>query len=150
MRSASAGRCAWPALTSLAAALGLAGGALEAGEVAAKPAAFASPEAAGEEHALRALLEDYVRAIEQKDLRLFRTIKPDLSAEEERRIQKGFEAVQSQVIVMTIQSVELRAAEATIRVARRDTLNGSIVSSFPQSFFLARGKQGWSIREIGR
>jgi hypothetical protein len=37
-----------------------------------------------------------------------------------------------------------------VRVSRRDTINGSIVSSFPQSFTLTKAHNDWSIREIGR
>jgi hypothetical protein len=33
----------------------------------------------------------YVRAIETKDLTLFRSIKPNMSAEEQRRIEEGFQ-----------------------------------------------------------
>jgi hypothetical protein len=54
------------------------------------------------------------------------------------------------VVKITIVSVEVQALEAVVRVSRRDTINGSIVSSFPQTFRLAKNKTGWSIQEIGR
>ena len=50
---------------------------------------------------------------------------------------------------MTIQSAEVQATQATVRVSRRDTINKSIVSSFPQAFTLEKAKDGWTIREIG-
>ena len=40
----------------------------------------------------------YARAIETKDIGLFRAIKPNLSREEERRLQDGFRAVTSQKV----------------------------------------------------
>jgi len=52
--------------------------------------------------------------------------------------------------VMTIQSIEVQGDEALVRVSRRDTINGTIVSSFPQTFVLAKGKDDWSIREMRR
>ena len=120
----------------------------EAGEVVAVAGAFSGPSAL-EEHPVLRVLEAYVRAIEVKDVDLFRTVKPNLSTEEERRARKAFDSLQSQTIVMTVLSVEVRAASATVKVSRRDTINKSIVSSFPQTFALDRARDGWSIREIG-
>ena len=40
--------------------------------------------------------------------------------------------------------------KATVKVTRRDTLNGSIVSSFPQTFQLVKEPAGWMIADIGR
>jgi hypothetical protein len=118
-------------------------------EVIAAPAAF-SGRALAEEAAIRKLLERYVRAIETKDVAQFRVVKPNLSEDEEKKAKKAFESLQSQAVVITVQSVEVQGDTATVRVSRRDTINGSIVSSFPQSFVLARSREDWSIREIGR
>lgn len=126
----------------------LAGARGEAGEVVAVPGAF-SGAAAPEERPVVRVLEAYVRAIEVKDVDLFRTVKPNLSSEEERRARKAFDSLQSQSIVMTVLSVEVLGARATVKVSRRDTINKGIVSSFPQTFALDRAKDGWAIREIG-
>ncbi len=133
-------------------ALGLvlrAGAQAEAGEIMAGAGAFTGASAQAEELGLRKVLENYVRAIEAKDVDLFRTVKPNLSPEEERRAKKAFESLQSQAIVMTIQSVEVQAGQATVKVGRRDTINRTIVSSFPQTFTLEKVKEGWAIRQIG-
>ena len=128
----------------------LAGARGEAGEITAGPGAFASAPAQAEERALLKVLDAYVRAIEVKDVALFRTVKPNLSQEEERRARKAFESVQSQTVVMTILSVEVEGGFASVKVGRRDTINKGIVSSFPQTFALEKAKDGWTIREIGR
>jgi len=120
-----------------------------AAEVIAVPAAFAG-RALAEEGAIRKLLERYVRAIEAKDVAQFRAVKPNLSEDEEKKAKKAFDSLQSQSIVITVQSVEVQGDTAFVRVSRRDTINGTIVSSFPQSFVLARSREDWSIREIGR
>ena len=120
----------------------------EAGEVVAVSGAF-SGASAQEEHPVLRVLEAYVRAIEVKDVDLFRTVKPNLSSEEERRARKAFDSLQSQAIVMTVLSVDVQGPRATVKVSRRDTINKGIVSSFPQTFALDRAKDGWSIREIG-
>lgn len=122
----------------------------ESGEILVAPSAFAGAKAAGEEKAIRRLLEGYVHSIEAKDVDQFRAVKPNLTPDEERRAKKAFESLQSQAVVMTIQSVELQEGQAMVRVNRRDTVNGTIVSSFPQSFVLVKAREDWSIREIGR
>jgi hypothetical protein len=112
--------------------------------------ASAAPAPSPEEVAIRKVIADYAKAIETKDLELFRTVKPNLTKEEERRARAAFESVQSQVVKITILSVEVQALEAVVRVSRRDTINGSIVSSFPQTFRMAKSKTGWTIQEIGK
>ena len=128
----------------------LAGARGEAGEIATGPGAFTGAAAQAEERALLKVLEAYVRAIEVKDVDLFRTVKPNLSMDEERRARKAFESIQSHTIVMTILAVDVQGTLATVKVSRRDTINKSIVSSFPQTFALEKAKDGWFVRDIGR
>jgi hypothetical protein len=133
----------------LAAALVAGAARASALEVIAPPAAF-SDRAVAEEGAIKKLLERYVHAIETKDVAQFRAVKPNLSDDEERKARKAFDSLQSQAVVITVQSVDVQGDSAIVRVSRRDTINGSIVSSFPQSFTLTKSHDDWSIREIGR
>lgn len=110
------------------------------------PSGSLPTEAAG----IRKVLEAYIRAVEAKDVGMFRTVKPNLSEEEERRVRTAFKSVQSQIVKMNVLSVDVKDAKATVMVARRDTINGSIVSSFPQTFQLAKEPAGWTIQDIGR
>ena len=110
--------------------------------------AFATPGAKAEEAALRKALERYETAIESKDLEAFRAVKPNLTADEEQRMRKAFQSVQSQSIEMTILAADVRDGEAILKVSRRDTINQSIVSSFPQTFTLTRAREGWVIQGI--
>ena len=105
-----------------------------------------SAEASG----IRKTLEAYIRAVEAKDLQMFRAIKPNLSDEEEKRARAAFKSIQTQVVKINVLSVDLKDGKATVKVARRDTINGSIVSSFPQTFQLAKQDAGWMIQDIGR
>jgi hypothetical protein len=111
--------------------------------------AATSPESP-DEAAVRKLLSDYARAIENKDLALFRSVKPNLTKEEESRLQKAFASVQSQVVKITIQSIQVQVRQATVRLLRRDTIDSSTIASFPQTLLLDRGQGGWTIREINR
>jgi hypothetical protein len=110
------------------------------------PAGDLPTEAAG----IRKVLEAYIRAVEAKDVQMFRAVKPNLSDEEERRVRTAFKSIQTQAVKMNVLSLDVKESKATVKVARRDTINGSIVSSFPQTFQLAKENTGWTIQDIGR
>jgi len=103
-----------------------------------------------QEEAVKHVLDSYEAAIETKDIDLFRRVKPNLSADEERRLRKAFESTRSHEVTITIEGLDCREDRCVARLARRDTLDGSIVSSFPQTLKLGPGKDGLVIEEIGR
>jgi hypothetical protein len=102
------------------------------------------------ETAVRDVVSRYERAIETKDVTLFRSVKPNLSGEEEKRLRRAFESTRSQEVTIAIESIRFEGSRAEARLSRRDTLDGSIVSSFPQTLRLSRTAEGWVIEEIGR
>ena len=121
--------------------------------VAAAPAApdVAAPASASpDESDIRRLISEYARAIEGQDIVRFRKVKPNLSKDEESRLRRAFESIETQEVKITILAIEIRQAQAVARLARRDTINGSLVSSFPQTLSLAKGAGGWTIEQIGR
>jgi|RhiMetdeSRZDD1v2_1073273.scaffolds.fasta_scaffold782400_2 hypothetical protein len=119
-------------------------------EDAASAVTLPSGELSTEAVSIRKVLEAYVRAVEAKDMQMFRTVKPNLSEEEEKRARAAFKSIQSQVVKMNVLSLDVKDGKATVKVSRRDTINGSIVSSFPQTFSLAKETAGWMIQDIGR
>jgi len=108
------------------------------------------PTDAGEETAIRRVIDDYARAIERKDLDLFKTVKPNLTSDEEKRARSAFASVQSQVVRITFVSIDVKERQAVVKVTRRDTINGSIPGAFPQTFNMTKGHAGWVIDGIGR
>src|SRR6266699_3538249 len=100
--------------------------------------------ASPDEQAIRRLIIDYAQAIEARDIPLFKKVKPNLSKEEEERLRRAFETIQSQVVKITVLAIEIQGGQATARLARRDTINGSLVSSFPQTLSLGKGSRGWA------
>lgn len=108
------------------------------------------PQRSEAEAAIILVIEDYVRAIETKDVKLFRRVKPTLSEEEEKRLQAAFASVQKQSIELTVRSLEIGDAKALLKASRRDTLTGGVVSSFPQTFALEKQHANWVIAEIRR
>ena len=119
------------------------------GLVGAVVGAVASDGAAAAEEDVRRVIASYERAIETKDLELFRTVKPNLSGDEERRLQAAFGSTGSHEVAITILSLQIEGEEAVAQLARRDTLEGSIISSFPQTLELVRASGGWVIEGIG-
>jgi serine/threonine protein kinase len=103
--------------------------------------------------AIRRIIATYARAIENKDLQLFRSVKPNMSAEEQRRIEEGFRAVTSQQVNIVILSLEQHGQEASVRIRRRDTIlagGREQTSETQQTLTFTRAASGWVIREIGR
>jgi hypothetical protein len=88
-------------------------------------AAAAAPEpdrSAQDRAAIERILATYARAIETKDVALYRSIKPNLSRDEEQRLRGGFQAVTSQRVNLTIVSFERRGDQAIVALRRRDTI----------------------------
>ena len=110
----------------------------------------ASVAASTDETAIRKVIGDYAKAIENKDLELFKAVKPNLSLDEEKRARSAFASIQSQVVKITFLSIDLKEHQAVVKVTRRDTINGSIPGAFPQTFTMSKGRTGWVIDEIGR
>ena len=110
-----------------------------------------SPSAEEDEAAIRQVTATYARAIEGKDLALFRSIKPNLSREEERRLQDGFRAVTSQRVDLTILSIDRRGDEASVVLRRRDTIQAGgrqQTTEGRQTMTLARTSAGWKVVDI--
>jgi hypothetical protein len=123
---------------------------------AVAPATTSTPSAPArsadqDDAAIRQVVATYARAIEAKDVALFRSIKPNLSPEEERRLRDGFRAVSSQRVDLTIVSVDRRGDEASVMVRRRDTIQSggrSQTAESQQTLRLTRTNSGWSIVDI--
>lgn len=97
------------------------------------------------------MVATYAHAIETKDLALFRSVKPNLSGDEQRRIEEGFRAVASQRVAVTITSIEIRGQDATVRLRRHDTIQAGgreQTADSMQTMTLVRGAAGWTIRDI--
>jgi serine/threonine protein kinase len=110
-----------------------------------------APSAEEDEAAIRRVTVLYGRAIENKDLALFRSIKPNLSSEEERRLQAGFQAVTSQRVNLTILSIEQRGDKASVVLRRRDTIEvgrRQQTTESNQTLTMARARDGWVIVDI--
>ena len=120
---------------------------------APEPPPAPAPAAESDDAAIRRVIATYERAIESKDLALFRSVRPGLSADEERRLRASFDQVTRQQIDIRIETITVTGDTATARLARQDTLgDGRSVAddASTQTLRLARRNAGWIIVELGR
>jgi hypothetical protein len=93
----------------------------------------------------------YGRAIETKDINLFRSVKPNLTAQEERRLQEGFRAVTSQRVGLSVVSIDRNGEQATVVVRRRDEIQAggrTQTTDARQVLMMTRTGGRWVITEI--
>jgi hypothetical protein len=105
--------------------------------------------AAAEEATVRKTVDDYARAIQAKDIEAFRAVKPNLSAEEEKRLRAIFKQYKSYKVTIVVSSIQFEGTEARVRVARQDTIDGNPIR-LQQLLTMTRGPSGWTIRDIGQ
>jgi hypothetical protein len=103
----------------------------------------------GDEPAIRKVFDDYKRAIETRNLDLFRAVKPNLSGREEQSLRDSFKAIRNHQVTLTLGPIQIDGSQAKIRVARQDVLDGRR-AAFQQTFTLVKGPSGWVIQEIGQ
>jgi serine/threonine protein kinase len=118
-----------------------------------EPPAPAAPVRDSDEAVIRRVIATYERAIETKDLALFRSVRPGLSADEERRLRASFDQVTRQEIDIRIEGITVTGDTATARLARQDTLETggrSQTTRSSQTLRLARRNASWIIVELGR
>jgi hypothetical protein len=114
------------------------------------PPPTAAPTPVNEEPAIRKLVADLGHAIEQKDLALYKRLRPNLSSEDERRLRAAFDSGQSQQVSLSIVSIQISGSEARVRVSRRDTFKGRAMDLGQQTWVLVKSGGGWTVREIGQ
>jgi serine/threonine protein kinase/tetratricopeptide (TPR) repeat protein len=102
-----------------------------------------------EEPAVRRVIAEYGRALQNKDLALFRAVKPNLSGSEEDKLRASFANIKDWRVNISISSVEIDGSQATVHASRNDSVNGKPVS-LHQTFRLTKGASGWTIRDIGQ
>jgi hypothetical protein len=115
-------------------------------ETSAPPAAVESDEAA-----IRRTLATYATAVEKKDVTLFRSVKPGLSAAEEGRLRESFKQIDSQQVTLDIEDLRVDGRAATARVARTDNLvvgGRRQTQSSRQVVRLEKTAAGWVITEF--
>jgi hypothetical protein len=102
---------------------------------------------------VRAVIAAYERAIETKNLDLFRSVRPGLSAAEEGRLRESFRQVDSQDVTISINDLRIDGRSASVRLARSDVIVSGgrrQTQNSQQTIRLEKTGASWVIVEIGR
>jgi hypothetical protein len=112
------------------------------------------PSGSEDDAAIRAVIATYERAIESKNLELFRSVRPGLSAAEETRLRESFRQIDSQDVTIRVTELKISGRTAVARLARTDVIVSAGRRQPPlssqQTLTLTKGGSGWVISEIGR
>ncbi len=119
----------------------------------ATPAAPTAPPAAAEsdDAAIRRTLATYAMAVEKKDVSLFRSVRPGLSAAEEGRLRESFKQIESQHVTLDVEEIRVEGRAATVRLSRKDSLvigGRRQAQSSRQVFRLEKTGADWIITEF--
>jgi tRNA A-37 threonylcarbamoyl transferase component Bud32 len=117
---------------------------------AVAPSAAPSALPADDRSAVLRIISDYERAIESKDLGLYRRLWPTLSGAQEKSLKNAFDATQQQDVRITLGAVDLKGTQATVRLTRNDVINGQAVAPIKQTVSLVKQGEVWTIRSIGQ
>jgi tetratricopeptide (TPR) repeat protein len=115
----------------------------------ASPTAAAAVTGSGDVE-VRRVIADYVRALSGQDIALYRSIKPDLSSEEEKTLRRVFKEIKSWQVGINIESVQLDGERATVRASRQDVVDGRAMKAVSQVFRLARSGGSWHIQSMSQ
>jgi len=98
---------------------------------------------------IRALLNDYVRALESKDLTLLRRVRPGLTDDELNHTRASFEVKRSQKVDLRVYEITVTGEEAQALGRREDSFVLRSGQRFQTEtrvvFTLKRGPRGWVI-----
>jgi len=110
----------------------------------------AQKPAVDDEAAVRQVVARLKDAIEQKDLSLYKRLRPNLKPDEEKRLRDAFQNVTSQQVDYAVDSVLVEGDKATLKVTRTGRVSGQVVPAVRQVLKLTRTENGWVISEIGQ
>lgn len=113
----------------------------------------AAPAAAVEsdDAAIRRTLATYATAVEKKDVTLFRSVRPGLTAAEEARLRDSFRQIESQQVTLDIEDIRVDGRTATVRLSRKDSLvvgGRKQTQNSRQVLRLEKTGAGWVISEF--
>jgi hypothetical protein len=100
---------------------------------------------------VRGVIRTYERAFETKNIDLYRSVRPGLSAAEEARLRTSFGQVDSQQVDIVIEDLRIDGRAATVRLSRRDTAVNSgrrQTATSRQTLRLEKASTGWIITDI--
>jgi serine/threonine protein kinase len=111
----------------------------------------AAPSVAeSDDAAIRRVIQTYKRAIETKDIALFRSVRPNLTRAAETVLMNSFKQIESQQIDLRVENLRIDGRTASAQIVRRDTLitaGRRQVQNSTQTLRFQKTDAGWFIAE---
>jgi len=111
----------------------------------------AAPSVAeSDDAAIRRVIQTYKRAIETKDITLFRSVRPNLTRAAETILMNSFKQIDSQQIDLRVENLRIDGRTASAQIVRRDTLitaGRRQVQNSTQTLRFQKTDAGWFIAE---
>ena len=111
----------------------------------------AAPSVAeSDDAAIRRVIQTYKRAIETKDIALFRSVRPNLTRAAETVLMNSFKQIDSQQIDLRVENLRIDGRTASAKIVRRDTLitaGRPQVQNSTQTLRFQKTDAGWFIAE---
>ena len=92
------------------------------------------------------VIDDYMGAIERQDLSRMRSLAPDLTADQEKRLRDSFKTVKQQITIVSWDGFDIRGDRALVRLTSQSTVNGNPQATQARVLHLTREGGSWSIR----
>jgi len=96
------------------------------------------------------VIQTYKRAIETKDVALFRSVRPNLTRAAETVLMNSFKQIDSQQIDLRVENLRIDGRTASAQIVRRDTLitaGRRQVQNSTQTLRFQKTDAGWFIAE---
>lgn len=96
------------------------------------------------------MIQTYKRAIETKDIALFRSVRPNLTPAAEATLTNSFRSIDSQQIELRIETLRIDGRRASAQIVRRDTLitaGRRTIQNSSQTLRFQKTDAGWIIVE---
>jgi hypothetical protein len=114
-------------------------------------AAPAAPAPSNPRTEVRATLDNYVRAVETRDIALLRQVRPGLTDEEINRTRASNEIKRSQKVDLKVDEITINGDEAQAVGRREDVIilrdGQRLRQDLKFTYTLKRGPRGWVIQE---
>jgi len=111
---------------------------------AAAPPSPTLPLVSADETAVRRMVAEYKRAVENHDDALYSALKPNASGAEKRAIKQNV----AQEVEMRVADVRVEGDSATVMVSRKDVNKDRQVTRMQQTLIFQKRGDGWTIRSI--
>ena len=114
------------------------------------PTQAAPSVAESDDAAIRRVIQTYKRAIETKDIALFRSVRPNLTRAAETVLMNSFKQIDSQQIDLRVENLRIDGRTASAQIVRRDTLitaGRRQVQNSTQTLRFQKTDAGWFIAE---